>query len=61
MNKICIVSGIKNLLTRNYKISSDLIDVDALVDDTLSFKENWENIKSTINIPCCPNCGGYLR
>lgn len=40
------IAGIKNLLKRNYKIESDLIDLQSEVDNTLTMSENWYNIKT---------------
>ena len=45
-----IIAGIKNLLKRNYKIPVDLIDVQAEVDSTLTFQENWFHIKYTYQV-----------
>lgn len=42
-NRAFKVAGIKNLIKFNYKLSPSLIDVEALVDDTLSMSENWYN------------------
>ena len=39
------IKSIKMLLERNYKIESDLIDIHAEVDKSLSYRENWRNIK----------------
>lgn len=50
-NKDFIVAGIRNLLERNYKIESDLIDLEAEVDCTLTFSENWYHIYSTFVRP----------
>lgn len=45
------ISGIKNLITTNYKLPLDLIDVESLVDDKLSMRENWEeNVKPQVLI-----------
>lgn len=49
-NKEFLVAGIKNLLETNYKISSDLYDIESEVDSTLSFEENWNNFKNKFNI-----------
>jgi len=61
MNKVCIISGIKNLLERNYKLSSDLYDIEAMVDSELCFSDNWKHIKQTLNLPICSCCGRYLK
>lgn len=42
-NRAFKVAGIKNLITRNYKQPADLLDLEALVDDTLGMAENWNN------------------
>jgi len=44
-HKTFVIAGIKNLLKRNYKIEPDTIDLYAVVDSTLTFSENWQNIK----------------
>jgi hypothetical protein len=50
-NKAFKIAGIKNLLKTNYKIPTDLIDVKALVDDSLSMSENWfNNIKPKVKL-----------
>lgn len=48
-NRAFIVNGINNLLKRNYSIDTDTIDVEAYVDDSLTFGENWTMIKEMIN------------
>ena len=48
-NKAFKVAGIKNLLRTNYDINPSLIDVESLVDDSLSMSENWcNNVKSLV-------------
>ena len=60
MNKIMQISGIKLLLEKNYKKDVDLIDLNALIDSTLSFSENWYKIKHEyLCEELCPNCGAY--
>lgn len=49
-NKEFIVAGIKNLLKTNYCIDTDLIDVEAEVDSTLEFGENWNFIKKKYHL-----------
>ena len=44
-NKAFMINGIMNLLKRNYKIEPDVIDIEAEVDSTLTFQENWNYIK----------------
>jgi len=44
-NKQTMIEGIKNLLKTDYGIDTDLIDVEAEVDNTLTFEENWRHIK----------------
>lgn len=44
-SRIFMIAGIRNLLRRNYKIEDHVIDVEAHIDDTLTFSENWKNIK----------------
>ena len=50
VNKPFIVAGIKNLLKNNYSIDPQTVDVEALVDDTLSYGENWGIIKDMISV-----------
>ncbi len=47
-NRAFKLAGIKNLMTRNYKVPTDLIDLEALVDDNLCMAENWFNIKPMV-------------
>lgn len=42
-NKTFKKAGIRNLITKNYKLPKDLIDLEALIDDNLSMSENWHN------------------
>ena len=42
-NKAFKVAGIKNLISKNYDVDVDLVDVNSLVDDSLSMVENWFN------------------
>jgi len=49
-NKEFIVAGIKNLLKRNYRIDPNTIDIESYVDTTLTFYENWNEIKGMINL-----------
>ena len=44
-SKSFMVNGIRNLLKRNYDIEKDIIDIEAEVDSTLTFQENWSIIK----------------
>ena len=61
MNKACQIAGIK-LLLRNYKIESDLIDLESLVDSSISFPENWTLIKSEfVTGQLCSCCGQYIK
>ncbi len=50
VNKEFIVVGIKNLLKRNYKIDTQTIDVESLVDSSLTFGENWTIIKEMLHL-----------
>ena len=47
-NRAFKLAGIKNLMTRNYKVPTDLIDLETLVDDNLCMAENWFNIKPMV-------------
>lgn len=60
-NKSFIINGIKNLLTKNYHIPNDIIDLEAEIDHNLSMSENWSIIKSKLGLNTldirCPHCG----
>ncbi len=47
-NKAFKIAGIKNLITRNYKLPSDILDLEALVDDNITMAENWNSIKGKV-------------
>lgn len=47
-NRAFKLAGIKNLMTRNYKVPTDLIDLGTLVDNKLCMAENWSNIKPMV-------------
>jgi len=50
-NRSFKLNGIKNLITTNYKLPLDIIDVESLVDDKLTMRENWEeNVKPKVLI-----------
>lgn len=49
-NREFIVAGIKNLLQTNYKLEADLYDIEAEVDSTLTFCENWYAFKEKYHI-----------
>ena len=42
-NKAFKIAGIKTLMEKNYSVEIDLIDLEALIDDSLSMSENWYN------------------
>lgn len=42
-NKAFKVAGIKNLMTRNYKLPDDVLDLESLIDDNITMAENWHN------------------
>lgn len=44
-NTETMIAGIRNLLITNYGYDGDEVDVEALVDPTLTFGENWNAIK----------------
>lgn len=54
-NKPFMVAGIKTLLRRNYKIDPQTFDVEAHVDSTLTFGENWTIIKKMIDLSDNPH------
>jgi len=60
-NRAFKIAGIKNILTRDYKISSDVVDLKSLVDDSLSMKENWNEIKPKIKILIEPSLKYYYK
>lgn len=39
------MEAIKNLLSKNYKIEPDLIDLESEIDSKLTLRENWSHIK----------------
>lgn len=60
MNKMCQIAGIRLLLRKNYKLQTDTIDLFALIDSTLTFKENWDIIKEKyLSERFCSCCGAY--
>lgn len=60
MNKACQIAGIKLLLSKNYKLQTDTIDLFSLVDSSISYIENWNNIKDKyLSNKFCPYCGKY--
>ncbi len=44
-NHKTMICGIRNLLKTNYGFSGDEIDIEAEIDDTLTYQENWNKIK----------------
>lgn len=51
-NKAFKVAGIKNLMTTNYSVPIDLIDLDSEINDSLSMAENRYRIKPKILMLC---------
>lgn len=49
-NREFIIAGIRNLLKTNYHIEKDLIDVEAEVDASLTFEENWNAFKKKYHL-----------
>ena len=47
-NKEFIVAGIQNLMVTNYDVSPSCLDIEHLVDSSLSFTENWNIIKPQV-------------
>lgn len=47
-NKDFIVAGIENLIKNNYDLDPSKFDIRARVDSSLSFRENWKQIKPEI-------------
>ncbi len=67
-NKAFRVAGINNLLKTNYHIDPQTVDVFSYVDETLTFGENWTEIKEMVSchsIPYeylkCKNCNYQKR
>lgn len=63
VNKQFIMSGIANLLKRNYGINPKTVDLEAYVDSKLTFGENWTIIKEMVKANSinyefltCKNC-----
>ena len=42
-NKAFKKAGILNLITRNYKLPKDTLDLETLIDDEIGMSENWHN------------------
>ena len=53
VNKEFIFEGIKMLMEKNYKVPSDLLDLNSLIDSNLSMPENWFIIKKKVLILRC--------
>lgn len=51
-NRAFKIAGIRNLMKTNYAVNPRLIDIEALVDDTLSMSENWFLIKEKVLLLC---------
>ena len=51
-NKAFKIAGIKLLIKKNYDVPVDLIDLEALVDESLTMRENWFNIKRDVLDNC---------
>jgi len=51
-NRAFKIAGIKNLIKRNYNVSTSELDINALVDDSISMSENWYNIKDKVLMLC---------
>jgi len=51
-NRAFKIAGIKNLIRTNYEVPTDLLDINALVDNKLSMSENWYNIKPKVMLLC---------
>jgi uncharacterized protein with PIN domain len=42
------VAGIQNLMVKNYQVPTDVLDIEAIVNDGLSMRENWFRVKDKI-------------
>ena len=51
-NKAFKIAGIKTLMIKNYGVPTDLIDLNAEVDDKLTMAENWSKIKWKVIALC---------
>jgi len=47
-NKAFKIAGIKNLITRNYKLPSDVLNLEDLIDSEITMAENWNIIKPKV-------------
>lgn len=45
-NKSSMVNGIKMILSKNYGVEVDLVDISSLVDSSLSYHENFNKVYS---------------
>lgn len=56
-NKAFKIAGIKLLMVKNYAVDVDLVDLESLVDDSLSMSENWFNtVKPKVLALCEKPC-----
>jgi len=51
-NKEFTIAGIKNLMKTNYRVATDLIDLESYIDSSLSMSENWFMIKPKVLMLC---------
>ena len=47
-NRAFKLAGIKTLITKNYGLPATILDLEALVDDSLLMSENWGELKNTV-------------
>ena len=59
-NKSSKVNGIKMILKKNYGVEIDLIDVNSLVDNGLSYSENYGKIYNECKKLRLIRRGGYI-
>lgn len=55
VNKEFIVAGVRNLMFTNYGVEKDSLNVEDLVDSSLSMDENWAVIKPKVLVLCRKN------
>jgi len=51
-NKEFTIGAIRNLCIRNYGVDSSLLDLESLIDETLSMPENWSIVKEKVLLLC---------
>jgi len=52
VNKEFSVAGVRNLMLTNYGVDPSLLDIESLVDGSISMSENWAIIKPKVIALC---------